>query len=71
MGTLRDLVKLVEEKEGELAYGSETVIKSKFVREYDTVGSILSGDSDLDPNMDVTEAYDEYLADYAHEEGIA
>jgi len=62
--TLMDLAELVDEKEKELAYGSETSVLGAFVNEYDYVSSILSGDTDLDVNMDVTDAYAGYEEAY-------
>ncbi len=64
MKTLRDLAKLIEEKESELAYGSETSLLGGFVHDYDHVGSILDGDTTLDTNRDETEAYELYAEAY-------
>ena len=59
--TLKDLARLVEEKERELAYGSETALLGQFVDQFDTTGSIL----DSDDNPDATEDY--YVWERAYE----
>jgi len=64
MKTLRDLAKLVQEKEAELAPGSETAILGAFVRDFDYVFSILDGDSELDPEKDVTDEYHAFAEAY-------
>ena len=64
MKTLKQLAEMIKEKETELAYGSETSVLSGFVSQYDYVDSILSGDTALDVDQDVTQSYDDYKDAY-------
>ena len=65
MKTLTDLARYVEEKEKELAYGSETTILGAFVDEFDYTDAIISGDTLLNPDQDVTKAYSQYVEAYS------
>jgi hypothetical protein len=64
MKTLKDLARLVKEREADLAPGSETSILGSFVNEFDHVSSILDDETKLDVNRDETESYEAYGAAY-------
>ena len=61
MKTLKELAELVEDKERELAYGSETSVLSEFVYKYDCTGRIL----DERPGEEITdEEYQNWIDAY-------
>ena len=60
MKTLKDLKELVEEKERELAYGSETPILEAFVADF----GYPSDWTEEEKNRDITDAYQAYLEAY-------
>ena len=55
--SLRDLAKLVDERERDLAPGSETSLLAIFVNEYDYVSKILYYETSLDLDKDITDTY--------------
>jgi hypothetical protein len=68
--TIKDLAEYIEEREAELAHGSETILLDGFVRDYDHVGSVLDGDTDIDVTTDATDVYNWYVAAYAEMERL-
>lgn len=62
---LYDLAKFIDEKERELAYGSETALLPLFVDKCGYVGDILAGDYDTQIS---DEAYQSWVDAYARYE---
>lgn len=46
MHTLGELARLVEKRDSEIAYGSETILFLQFTNEYGTIGEVLNERAD-------------------------
>lgn len=55
--TLKDLARLVQQRERDLTPGSETTLLGCFVNEYDYVQKILDNETDQDTTRDMTDHY--------------